>query len=520
MQKSKNNLKTVAAIAVLALFSIKEGMSLAQSVDMSSKSTESAVESSFSVEQKADLARKDKTGKFFSRLKAEIGASEDDLIDINRKIEDTKDKIEDKQQKINTLKGQLENLDRQINQTQQLIENVEVQISLKQAEIDDLEYSLEKKEIEISYQKQLIEEFLKGIYKDQADFNNIDQDGAHLNTLKLLLTNENTGENLRSLRYSEILEKQGREIFEKLQNLIEAEQDDRQILKVKQLALESLHEKLAAEKAELNIVKEAKQVLMDQTKGEEEIYQKLLSRSKAEQEDVLLEIETLRKNMAYVQDKIKLLGSDFNPDDYAGLFNVNIRKNLSEYLINSGEGEFAPIWPVNPGRGVSAYYREASYAKLFGMQHNAIDIRAYQNTPIKAAADGVIYKAKDNGYGYSYIMIAHQDGFMTLYGHVTEILVTEGEEVKVGDIIGLSGATPGTRGAGLYTTGPHLHFEILHDGTHVDPLEHLNLAFLRFDQLPEKYVSKALGDRKKVRRMPEKVKVRNNSQVVKTPVES
>lgn len=499
------------AVVLLVLLSAKEGLSLAQSTETPVESLKTEI----SAQDKAELVRQDKTGRFFSRLKAEIGSSEDDLMDINRRIDGTQDKIEATQQKIGTLKDQLANLDAQIEQTQKLIENVEVQISVKQSEIDELEYGLEKKDIEISYQKQMISEFLNVMYKDQSDFNLIDENGAHLNTIKLLLTDENTSENLRSLRYSEVLENQGREIFEKLQILIEEEENDRQVLQVKKLNLESMHIKLAAEKKELDVVKKAKIDLLEQTKGEEEIYQKLLERSKAEQEDVLLEIETLRKNMAFVQDKMKTLGANFNPDDYAGLFNVNIRKNLAGYLAENG-GEFAPIWPVNPGRGVSAYYREASYAKVFGMQHNAVDIRAYQNTPIKAAADGVVYKAKDNGYGYSYIMLAHQDGFMTLYGHVTEILVGEGDEVKAGDIIGLSGATPGTRGAGLYTTGPHLHFEILHDGEHVDPLDYLNLAFLRLDQLPEKYVAKALGDRKKVRRMPEKVKVKNNSQMVRT----
>ena len=91
---------------------------------------------------------------------------------------------------------------------------------------------------------------------------------------------------------------------------------------------------------------------------------------------------------------------------------------------------------------------------------------------------------------------------MTLYGHVSDIMVMDGQSVKAGDVIGLSGGTPGTKGAGLYTTGPHLHFEILKDGVHVDPLEYMNLAYLELDALPEKYVAKALGDKEKVRRIP------------------
>jgi murein DD-endopeptidase MepM/ murein hydrolase activator NlpD len=63
---------------------------------------------------------------------------------------------------------------------------------------------------------------------------------------------------------------------------------------------------------------------------------------------------------------------------------------------------------------------------------------------------------------------------MTLYGHMYDIFVEEGEPVSRGDIIGLSGGAPGTRGAGYLTTGAHLHFETLKDGVNVDPMPYLD----------------------------------------------
>ncbi len=125
-------------------------------------------------------------------------------------------------------------------------------------------------------------------------------------------------------------------------------------------------------------------------------------------------------------------------------------------------------WPVEPTYGLSAHFGDKEYEQRFGLPHAAVDIPVEQGTVIHAAAAGVVENAADNGYGYSYIIIRHE-GVATLYGHVSGFLVREGQTVAAGQAIALSGGRPGSKGAGALTTGPHLHFETIIGGEHVDP---------------------------------------------------
>lgn len=136
------------------------------------------------------------------------------------------------------------------------------------------------------------------------------------------------------------------------------------------------------------------------------------------------------------------------------------------------DGELAPIfdWPVDPTLGISAHFHDAGYKTRFGMEHQAIDIPVLQGSTVYAAAAGAVVKVSDNGKGYSSLIISHDGGYSTLYGHVSGFLVKEGDAVRAGQAVALSGGTPGSNGAGRMTTGAHLHFELIQDGVHVDPL--------------------------------------------------
>lgn len=96
--------------------------------------------------------------------------------------------------------------------------------------------------------------------------------------------------------------------------------------------------------------------------------------------------------------------------------------------------------------------------------HSGIDLQAGYATVIRATADGrVIFAGQNNGYGKC-VIIEHKYGYSTLYGHLTIYYTKKGREVKKGDAIGFLGSTG-------KSTGNHLHYEVIKNGTKINPLD-------------------------------------------------
>ena len=99
--------------------------------------------------------------------------------------------------------------------------------------------------------------------------------------------------------------------------------------------------------------------------------------------------------------------------------------------------------------------------------HNGVDMAAAQGTPIYAAKSGKVTTAsyQAGGAGY-YVSINHGDGFSSIYMHMTHFIVSPGQYVNAGQVIGYVGSTGGS-------TGPHLHFGISYNGTYVNPMNYI-----------------------------------------------
>lgn len=173
---------------------------------------------------------------------------------------------------------------------------------------------------------------------------------------------------------------------------------------------------------------------------------------------------------------------NFRQNEYLSLMSEPENKNLWAELLGGFVGGGGEIMDPNTdweGIGIFQWPLPQSYTitSLFGYRedpftgeisyHGGTDIAAPGGTPILAAADGTVSIANGTdswggSYGY-HVKIGHADSFETLYAHCSSICVTEGQQVKQGEVI----AYVGTTGS---STGNHLHFEVRQDGERVNAL--------------------------------------------------
>ena len=121
-------------------------------------------------------------------------------------------------------------------------------------------------------------------------------------------------------------------------------------------------------------------------------------------------------------------------------------------------------WPAN-GRIIAGYGPTTN-----GQQNDGINIALPENTPVKAAEDGVVAYAGNELKGYgNLVLVRHPNGYVTAYAHAKELLVKRGDQVKRGQVIARSGQTGNVN-------APQLHFEIRKGASPLDPTRFLNGA--------------------------------------------
>lgn len=431
---------------------------------------------------------------YMQDIEGQIDVTKKEYNNLSGSISKNKQKLSEIRKEIMSLQDQLNNLDFLAEETEKKIINVTKQITQKRNDMQTLANHIETKNSILDDQLDLLADYAKFLYV---------QDNEYSSPERALLGDEPVSEIVQTRNYTEILQDSGIELAENLKDISFELDQNKKALVVKSAHLAELKEKLAEDQNMLAEQKEARERLLEATRGEEDVYSQLIAQSKSQQNAVLGDINTLNDNLTFLRSKFKEYGEDFNTENYRTLISKSSRAVFEYQAQNKKTGALSFMWPVSPSRGLSAYFLDPSYKATFGVPHYAVDIRVPQMTPVSAPEDGIVYRASDNGIGYSYIILAHRNGVMTVYGHIYEMKVKEGEMVRKGDVIGLSGGMPGTKGAGFMTTGPHLHFEILQNGKHKDPLDFLPLIHVPFDSLPEKYAERLKGKKNTVE-SPEK----------------
>lgn len=373
-------------------------------------------------------------------LKEKIKIYQEQIKELEKQQKIYEENIRIKRKEAATLKNQINILTNQIAKTKTEIKKREIQINKTNLEIKEIQKEIENKNLEIDDLKEKIAEFLRKIY--QYD---------NKNYFQIILLNESISDYFNLLKTGQDLQNSLQQTLINVQSVKEDLENQEKNLQKKKSELEQLKKELNAKKRELEENERSKRVLLEETQGAEWKFQTLLAQAKLEMQQAEREIARLEKE---IRKKLE----------------AEKEKRWQE-LEELGVVVFS--WPV-PNEGIVATFHDPDYPfKKWLGEHSGIDIRAGQGTPVKASASGYIARAKHGGLGYSYVMIIHQQGYSTVYGHLSKINVEEGVFVKRGEIIGLSGGLPGTPGAGRFSTGPHLHFEIRKDGIPIDPLKYL-----------------------------------------------
>ncbi len=378
------------------------------------------------------------TQQEIDELNQKITEGRDKIAELQKSIDEVNKKIAEKRTEAVSLSNQLAIIDNQLTQTELDIQINQTKLDTLTLEIEELTIGITNKQEDIARQQKMLAELVRTLHYEHnkkyieiiAAYDRFSDFYSRIQYIKSVETD--LGQSAKSIRLA-------KEELE--QKKLETEERKKAFEKTKTL--------LENRKKDLDEQSKYKAALLGQTRSSEMTFKALETNLKAQYKQVENEI------VAVEQQVRKKLAQN---DGLQGLTDT-------EALLS---------WPTQ-SRYITAYFHDESYPYRYIYEHPAVDIRAAHGTPVAAAKAGYVARARTctTASCYAYVMIAHENGITTVYGHLSKITVREDDFVSRGDIIGYSGATPGTVGAGPFTTGPHLHFEVRKNGIPANPLNYL-----------------------------------------------
>lgn len=355
-------------------------------------------------------------------IQAEINAIQSQYDATSSEIQDLVDKKSAIDQQITLLNSQIININQQITAYGQLI--ADTQDQLDQAQVRLTELSQKYKERIRAMEEEGTVTYWQVIFEASSFTDLLD---------RITMVDEIAASDQRRL-----------EEMRQIADVVTSTQED---LANGKSELEQTRAELDDAQAELELKRtESDDVLRELVEKQAE-FQLLLDESEAAQEDLMAEIAAKEKELSaaqYKEELAKLALQGENPPS-----NATWLTPVSGYTISSAFG-----MRLHP---VLGYYR----------MHNGIDMACAQGTPIYATRAGTVTTAAYQAGGAgNYVSINHGDGFASIYMHMTHYVVSAGQYVNQGQLIGYVGST------GI-STGPHLHFGISYAGTYVNPLAYI-----------------------------------------------
>ncbi len=348
------------------------------------------------------------------------------IIELERQSAEYKKQINQKQKEGTTLKREISILENQISRLKVNILSTGRKIDLASLEINDLGQGISETEGKIKKNRETISELLRRL------------DGAEKRDLAaILLSNARISDFFGYIERVNNLQAElsaNLSAFLDLKNQLTAKKES---TKSKKQELEILNRRQENQKTASIETQAAKSGLLTKTKGQEKIFQELLSeveKKKAEFYEELkkLELEVRTEGLYIVRVKAESI-----PPKGIKLFKIP----LEDYIITQGFG-------------MTAFAKRGAYG---GAPHNGIDLRAGPGSEIKSIGQGSVLAKGFNNAAGNWIAIRHDNDLVSVYGHMRDpTLILAGERVNEKTVLGYEGATG-------FATGSHLHLSLYYE---------------------------------------------------------
>ena len=382
-----------------------------------------------------------------STLMIPAGAvTQSDIDALTQKKKDLQSQQAQLQQTINKLRNQQadayaqkEQLDKEVEVIYQKIQVTQQEIQLYQTKIEEETAELQKQEMLRDEQKQKLQVRMRAM-----------EENGRYGYLEVLMTAQSLSDLLSKLDDIEQIMSSDKEMEDGYKAAAEQCAKIKGELETEEAELQTMEKELEQHQAELQTQIEAAAATIADIQGDLDEYIGEYDETAASLQSVSSEISSLEAQRAAAARAAAAAASGSSSSTTAA-------------APSSASGMF--IWPTTVRTITSPYgYRYHPISGTYKF-HSGIDIGASYGSPVYAAAAGVATKSYDaSGFG-NYVTINHGNGYTTLYGHMSSVIVSTGQSVSQGQVIGYVGST----GA---STGPHLHYNVYYNGSLTNPLSY------------------------------------------------
>ena len=382
-------------------------------------------------------------GQVPKRESAEIGDKQQDLQQAHKRLLEERQKAADARKREAGVLSELEAIDRRLSEKRQQVAVLDGRLKRAQADVGELQGEIGRLQSRRSGQEDVLGRRLRALYKLQA------QGGV----LPIVLSGADPVEQAVQLRHLTTLASVDARLIREYRGTSEVLADRKSRVEARGREMASLRSEADQERAEFDQEAAKRRALLGKVQGERAYHDRMvgeLSEATRRLEAFIRDLqEKQRRAVAKVPPPsrpARPAPGDASLPGFAGL-----RGRLSWPADGRVVAEYGP--QVNPRFGTKTF-------------RNGIDIEASEGSNIAAVFPGqVVYTGWFRGYG-NLIIVDHGGEYYTVYAHAADIRVTEGDEVKHGQIIGTVGDTGSLQ-------GPRLYFEVRHEGKPQDPTQWL-----------------------------------------------